>query len=564
MPVTWVDGVTPVNAANLEIMEADTLAAATAAALKVDMDEVAAAGVRIIQNKLAGGDTQPAFKILGDGRIDWGPGGATALDTYLARVGPNALYTPGALTVAGVLSILSIYAGSAAAGQPILQARASGDTQNRFNLGNDGLHTWGSGALAGDTTLYRMGAGQLRTAGLFVADQAIYSRYGAAGGLGFAYNPASLLVGSAAFYSALLADAQPMFVIRGDGKQEWGPGGSTVVDTNLYRSGADSLRTDDQFAAAGQIVSMAGVAAQIVLATDGRIYFGTAADTNLYRAAADILKTDDGFIVTGQLNPIGVVVLGAASYIYSGGGAPGSAAVIISRGSGDADNRFGLNNDGKMLWGNGTLPADTNLYRSAADTLKTDDSLEVGGTLKVGGVAVTPGSGGMTLIADALLAADAANFDLTSIPQTYKHLKLVLSLRSNQAGATDYATVRFNGDATALYTSLLTGWVQTAAFNGYDPAVTKGRVGLIPGNTGTDAGTFGSTEVLIPDFANAAKKKNYSSLSGVTWANSVNNSSALSLSGFWSALAAINRITILPNAGGLFLAGSRVSLYGLA
>jgi hypothetical protein len=58
----------------------------------------------------------------------------------------------------------------------------------------------------------------------------------------------------------------------------------------------------------------------------------------------------------------------------------------------DTTNRYVLNADGAMEWGPGAAAAtDTNLYRSAQDTLKTDDSIVavrnmgVGGNLSVGG-----------------------------------------------------------------------------------------------------------------------------------------------------------------------------------
>jgi hypothetical protein len=57
----------------------------------------------------------------------------------------------------------------------------------------------------------------------------------------------------------------------------------------------------------------------------------------------------------------------------------------------DADARFELQADGKMLFGNGTDAQDTNLYRSAADTLKTDDSFTVGTNLAVTGTSTLTG-----------------------------------------------------------------------------------------------------------------------------------------------------------------------------
>ena len=47
--------------------------------------------------------------------------------------------------------------------------------------------------------------------------------------------------------------------------------------------------------------------------------------------------------------------------------------------NGDSDERFVAHSDGELAWGPGNAAQDTNLYRSAADTLKTDDDLVVGG-----------------------------------------------------------------------------------------------------------------------------------------------------------------------------------------
>ena len=48
---------------------------------------------------------------------------------------------------------------------------------------------------------------------------------------------------------------------------------------------------------------------------------------------------------------------------------------------GDAYQRYQVQADGTQLWGPGSATADTNLYRSAANALATDDALSVGGRL---------------------------------------------------------------------------------------------------------------------------------------------------------------------------------------
>lgn len=51
-----------------------------------------------------------------------------------------------------------------------------------------------------------------------------------------------------------------------------------------------------------------------------------------------------------------------------------------------AQRMFGIGADGTLNWGTGAATEDTNLYRSAVNTLKTDDSLVVTGDLTVGGI----------------------------------------------------------------------------------------------------------------------------------------------------------------------------------
>lgn len=88
------------------------------------------------------------------------------------------------------------------------------------------------------------------------------------------------------------------------------------------------------------------------LKADGKFTFGSAADTNLYRGAADSLVTDDAFTAA---------FLNSTGYVFSNTG------VLILR-----------NDAGVITWG---AADDVNLYRSAADMLKTDDSLTVVGTV---------------------------------------------------------------------------------------------------------------------------------------------------------------------------------------
>lgn len=64
--------------------------------------------------------------------------------------------------------------------------------------------------------------------------------------------------------------------------------------------------------------------------------------------------------------------------------AASTGSAIVTAVTGEAANRFTLEVGGKMLWGDGAVAQDTNLYRSGAGALKTDQSLVVGNTLFVG------------------------------------------------------------------------------------------------------------------------------------------------------------------------------------
>lgn len=107
--------------------------------------------------------------------------------------------------------------------------KVSGDSQKRFIVNGNGLIEWGSGSGATDFTLGRGGAGFADTNGY------IRSIQGSA---------------AAAFVGAVTGDSNNRMAIYTDGKYEWGSGSATR-DTNLYRSAADTLKTDDALIVTG-------------------------------------------------------------------------------------------------------------------------------------------------------------------------------------------------------------------------------------------------------------------------------------------------------------------------
>lgn len=104
------------------------------------------------------------------------------------------------------------------------------------------------------------------------------------------------------------------------------------------------------------------------------IAFGLSRDTNLYRSAANRLATDDRLDILGAQ----LTLAGGTTVLRQTASNATTNDFITSNVSGDANYRFRIYTNGQLNWGDGTSVADTNLYRSAADTLKTDDKLSVG------------------------------------------------------------------------------------------------------------------------------------------------------------------------------------------
>lgn len=109
-----------------------------------------------------------------------------------------------------------------------------------------------------------------------------------------------------------------------------------------------------------------------------------------------------------------------ASQVFTAGiGSETSAAAtnaIVAYVTDDTANRFTVGGDGRIWWGSGAATLDTNLYRSAANVLKTDDSLVVAGNLTVTGNLTTSGIGQILVKTKSADTSRASTTTLTSDP----------------------------------------------------------------------------------------------------------------------------------------------------
>lgn len=69
----------------------------------------------------------------------------------------------------------------------------------------------------------------------------------------------STIAGNRAIETRKYGDSQPGYFVDFDGKMQWGAGGSSAPDTVLYRSSADTLRTDDALSVGGSLSVSGGL-----------------------------------------------------------------------------------------------------------------------------------------------------------------------------------------------------------------------------------------------------------------------------------------------------------------
>lgn len=178
----------------------------------------------------------------------------------------------------------------------------------------------------------------------------------------------------------------------------------------------------------------------------------------------------------------------------------------------------------------------------------------------------TPGEGGsatgQTLIASAVLGADAASFSFTSIPGTYNHLVVRFVLRQATAGVENRQLhLRFNNDSSSIYdTQQLVGNNSSASAAAFS-AATAAILGYSPAATAT--ANYASAGVIeIPGYALTTFFKHGTCQTGIDTNGAAANFRSDATSFVWRSTAAITRIDLLPQFDN-FLAGSAAYLYGV-
>ena len=161
-----------------------------------------------------------------------------------------------------------------------------------------------------------------------------------------------------------------------------------------------------------------------------------------------------------------------------------------------------------------------------------------------------------TLIAGSTAGSGGvANFDFTSIPQTYTDLCLKVSGRSNRAQYQDAVLVYLNNSSTSFSWKGLIG--DGAAASTY--SATNNYPAEVPSSSMT-ANTFGSFEIYIPNYAGSTNKSFF--VDSVDEGNQTTVYSYL-INNLWSNTSAITSLKIAPQIGTAFVQYTGAYLYGI-
>jgi hypothetical protein len=204
------------------------------------------------------------------------------------------------------------------------------------------------------------------------------------------------------------------------------------------------------------------------------------------------------------------------------------------------------------------------LGRGSASGAGDVEEITVGSGLTMTGTTLSASGGGgtYTLINDTTLGSAQASVTFSSIPNTYKYLVVLFSVRSSDQASANNIIVRFNGDSGSNYDYRQ---LYSASSVGTDAAAAT--TGIVVGAftpTSGPTGAFSPGTFTIFDYASTSKGKAISGTSGRSDTTSAANQNVNVHYGFWRTTgSAVTSLTVLPAAGNL-ATDCRFTLYGVS
>ncbi|MBA5222214.1 hypothetical protein [Streptomyces griseoaurantiacus] len=209
--------------------------------------------------------------------------------------------------------------------------------------------------------------------------------------------------------------------------------------------------------------------------------------------------------------------------------------------SGDSVARFNVNQAGKLEWGSGSATRDTNLYRSGANVLATDDSLTVGG-----GVTATGAVAGLNV---PVYVYKAAATDRTSTTTLAEDPDLTFTLAGSAvyvvefhlfvgSGTTGLMTTDWTVPSGASGLKAVTGPASTAVGDGGAHNLgddVNGRFGVHGFSTTVTYGCRNSNTNLLHAIETATVITSTGGTCAIRWAQAASSSTATRMGlGAWA------------------------------
>ena len=163
------------------------------------------------------------------------------------------------------------------------------------------------------------------------------------------------------------------------------------------------------------------------------------------------------------------------------------------------------------------------------------------------------------VISSSILSATASSVSFSSIPQTYKHLRVVIVGRTTSAVASENISFFWNDQGTSIANHRMSGNGSTLT-SASNAGASAGNSFVMPGASAT-ANVFGVAVADLLDYTSANKTKVLRTAYGTSAASG--SWVGLSSMSSWSGNSATNLVQIYPVSAGSWAVGTRITLYGI-
>lgn len=167
------------------------------------------------------------------------------------------------------------------------------------------------------------------------------------------------------------------------------------------------------------------------------------------------------------------------------------------------------------------------------------------------------GGGDLVKIAEVVTSGSQATVTFSSIPGTYRNLKLIGSGRGSASAIASEVFVRFNGDTGSNYD--YARWTRGGTNEQF--AQTRAVLGEFTAAT-SPSNAAGGIDILIHNYAGTTFNKLFSGNGGLFASTSASGMASNVMSGNWRSTSAISSLS-LTLASGNFLDNSVFTLYGI-